>query len=176
MKTFAVALLASLCCGVAGAQEMPKPQKEQEWLQQLTGDWETEGEIFGEPGKPPTKTRGSELNRSIGGFWILSEHKGDFFGTPFTGIFSLGYSPEKKKYVGTWIDSLTSHLWTYTGSMDEAGKVLTLEAEGPGHDGKPAKFREILAVVDKNQKTFTSSIEKDGKDVTFLKLPYARKK
>ena len=176
MKTAAFALIAPLFCVSATAQEMPKPQKEHEWLQQLTGEWDTEGEIFGEPGKPPTKTRGGESNRAIGGFWILSEHKGDFFGTPFTGIFSLGYSPEKKKYVGTWIDSMTSHLWTYTGSVDAAGKALTLDAEGPGQDGKPAKFREILTVVDKNQKTFTSSIEKDGQYVTFLKITYTRKK
>src|SRR5262245_25227173 len=176
MKAVAVAFALSLSCGLASAQEMPKPQKEHEWLRQLTGDWETEGEIFGEPGQPTTKTKGSESNRMIGGFWILSEHKGDFFGTPFTGILSLGYSPEKKKYVGTWIDSVTSHLWTYTGSVDEAGKVLTLDAEGPGHDGKPAKFREIVTVVDKDQKTFTSSIEKDGKYVTFLKMTYTRKK
>jgi hypothetical protein len=176
MKTVGLSLLVSLSCGTAMAQEMPKPQKEHEWVQQLTGEWDTEGEITSEPGKPPMKTKGGEVNRSIGGFWILSEHKGDFFGTPFTGILSLGYSPEKKKYVGTWIDSVTSHLWSYTGSLDEAGKALTLDAEGPGHDGTPAKFREILTVVDKDKKTFSSSIEKDGQYVTFLKITYTRKK
>ena len=176
MSPVAAALIVSLSCGMVVAQEMPKPQKEHEWLRQLTGEWDTEGEVFSEPGKPPTKTKGSESNRSIGGFWILSEHKGDFFGTPFTGILTLGYSPEKKKYIGTWVDSVTSHLWTYTGSVDEAGKALTLEAEGPGNEGKPTKFREVLTVKDKDHKSFSSSAEQNGQWVTFLKIEYTRKK
>ena len=155
---------------------MPKPQKEHEWLQQLTGEWETEGEVTTEPGKPPMKTKGSESNRAIGGFWILSEHKGDFFGSPFTGILSLGYSPEKKKYMGTWFDSVTSHLWTYQGSVDATGKILTLETEGPSPDGKTGKFREAITVKDKDHKEFTSSMEKDGQWVTYLKMQYTRKK
>jgi hypothetical protein len=176
MKTLASALIVSLFCGALSAQDMPKPQKEHEWLQQLVGEWESEAEITTEPGKPPMKNKGSEHVRAIGGFWILSETKGDIAGMPFTGILSLGYSLEKKKFVGTWIDSVTSHLWTYTGSMDAAAKALTLEAEGPGHDGKPTKFREVLTVKDKDHKTFTSSAEKDGQWMTFLKIEYTRKK
>lgn len=171
MKPIALAFLTTLF-----VQEMPKPQKEHEWLGQLTGEWDTEGEVITEPGKPPMKTKGSETSRAIGGFWIQSEHKGDFFGAPFTGILSLGYSPEKKKYIGTWIDSMTSYLWTYQGTVDATGKILTLEAEGPGHDGKPAKFRETLTVKDKDHKEFSSSIEKDGQWVNYLKIQYTRKK
>jgi hypothetical protein len=158
------------------AQEMPKPQKEHEWLRQVVGEWDTEGEIAGEPGKAPTKTKGSESSRLIGGFWVLSEHQGDFFGTPFTGILTLGFSPEKKAYVATWIDSLTSRLWTYEGSLDEAGKVLTLNTEGPDETGKTVKFRETIEVKDKDHKTYSSSAFKDGKWVTFLTIKYTRKK
>ena len=158
------------------AQDPPKPQKEHEWLQQIVGEWESEGEVVAEPGQPPVKNKGSEKVRSIGGFWILSEHKGEFPGGSFTGILTLGYSVEKKKFVGSWIDSITSHLWTYEGSVDAAGKVLTLETEGPGPDGKPVKFREAMEVKDKDNKVFTSSMEKDGKWVTFLTVRYTRKK
>jgi hypothetical protein len=129
-----------------GQPEMPKPQKEHEWLKQLVGEWDTEGECVTEPGKPPMKTKGSESTRAIGGFWTLSEHKGDAMGTPFTGILTLGYSAEKKKYVGTWIDSMGSHLWTYEGSLDASGKVLSLETEGPSNEGpgKTCKFKEVI--------------------------------
>ena len=44
----------------AADPEMPKPQKEHEWLQQLVGEWDTEAEILEEPGKPPALYTGDE--------------------------------------------------------------------------------------------------------------------
>src|ERR1043165_3833124 len=178
MKTVtAIGMLSLLFAAGTHAQDMPKPQKEHEWLQQIVGDWDTVGEIVAEPGQPTIKNKGSESCRLIGGFWALSEHKGEIPGAgPFTGIFTLGYSPEKKKYVGTWIDSVSTHLWTYQGSVDASGKILSLETEGPGLDGKPTKFREVIEVKDKDHKVFTSSAEKDGKWTTFLTMSYTRKK
>src|SRR5204862_4531291 len=118
-KIAVAAFVAAMAAGslAQDAPQFPKPQKEHEWLQQLVGEWETESEIVAEPGKPPLKSKGSESARMVGGFWIQSEHKGDAFGTPFTGILTLGYDVEKKKYIGTWIDSMMPRLWQYDGSI-----------------------------------------------------------
>ena len=35
---------------------------------------------------------------------------GDMGGTTMTAIQTIGYDPEKKKYVGTWVDSTTTYL------------------------------------------------------------------
>jgi hypothetical protein len=177
MKSLAlVAGMWMIAVGRLPAQEPPKPQKEHDWLRQIVGEFDTEAEIIGEAGQPPLKTRGRESSRLIGGFWMLSEHRGDVLGTPFTGVLTLGYSPENKCYVATWIDSLSSRLWTYRGSVDADGKILTLDTEGPGQDGKPAKFRETIEIKDQDHKVYTSSVEKDGKWVTFLKMQYSRRK
>src|SRR5262245_32653593 len=128
-KAEAAVIVAFLAATVA-AQEEAKPQKEHEWLKQLAGEWETEADIETEPGKPPQKIKGTESGRMVGEFWAVLEIKGDFQG-PFTGILSLGYDPAKKKYVGTWFDSKSTHLWTYLGSVDDGGTKLTLETEGP---------------------------------------------
>jgi hypothetical protein len=179
-------IVAAICAGAlaAGAAvyaaqeppEFPKPLKEHEWLRQLAGEWDSEAEISMDPTKPPMKHKGTESSRMIGGFWFFAENKGDVMGSPFTGLLTLGYNPEKKKYIGTWVDSMTSILWTYEGSVDAAGKKLTIEAVGPGMDGKPATFRESIEVKDKDHKEFTSSLERDGKWVIHLTIRYARKK
>ena len=48
-----------------------------------------------------------------------------------TGVQMIGYSSEKKKFVGTWVDSMSSLMWKYEGTLSDDGKTLTLEAKGP---------------------------------------------
>jgi hypothetical protein len=177
-----VAIATLVLASFALAQDppaMPKPVKEHEWLQQWVGEWEGEAEMMSAPDQPPTKNKGTESARSLGGFWILSEVKADMMGMPFTGVMTVGYDPEKKKYVGTWVDSMGSHLWKYEGSVDKDGKTLILETEGPNPQapGKTAKYRETMEFKDKDHKVFTSSmLGEDGKWVTFLTVKYTRKK
>lgn len=156
---------------------LPAPAKEHEWLKQFEGAWTTETEIF-EKDKPSTKAKGSVSVRMIGGYWAMFEHAGDAGGTPFTGILTLGWDPEKKTYVATWIDSMTSVMWRYTGSVDAAGKTLTLDTEGPDftNPGKTCKFRESLTFVDKDHMSYASTMELDGKWVNVLKMESTRKK
>jgi len=118
-----------------GQPKLPAPQKEHEWLKQLEGEWITESEAVMAPGEAPVKFKGTEVVRSLGGFWTISEIKSDFMGTPVTGVMTLGYDSQKKKYVGTWIASMDGHLWKYEGTVDDSGKVLTLNTEGPSSRG-----------------------------------------
>jgi glyoxylate utilization-related uncharacterized protein len=92
---------------------------------------------------------------------------------------TLGYDPEKQQYVGTWIDSMSHYLWRYEGSVDDASRVLTLEAEGPSMaaPGTTARYRETFEIKDKDHKVFTSSIEVEpGQWHTFMTVHYHRKK
>lgn len=173
----ALSLLLGLSVSFADQPpEMPKPTKEHEWIGTLVGEWTTEGECMMEPGKT-MKTTGTESSRMIGGFWGTFEHKGDMMGQPFTGIMTLGYDPEQKKFIATWVDSTNAKMWQYTGTVDAAGKVLTLETEGPcPMTGKHCKFREVIEITGKDTKTFTSNIEQDGKWVQMMKMNYTRKK
>src|SRR5688572_16447612 len=116
-----------------------EPQKEHQWLQKLVGEWTSESEMEMEPGKSPERCKGTESVRSLGGLWIVGEGSGEMPGGGLaTMILTLGYDPQKGRYVGTWVGSMMTHLWIYEGSLDAAGKVLTLDTEGPSFvgDGK----------------------------------------
>jgi hypothetical protein len=175
-----VALLAAASRGRAQeVPNLPAPQKEHEWLAQLVGEWDAEVEAVMDPSQPPIKSKGTETVRALGGFWVVAENKGDIGGLEFTGVLTLGYSPEKKQYVGTWVDSMSNYLWTYDGSVDATGKVLTLETEGPCpmKAGETSNFREVLEIKSKDHKLFTSSIQMDdGSWFTMLTINYRRKK
>jgi len=165
-NTFAVLIATLLGAGTfltAQEPQMPAPVKEHEWLQQFVGNWEYETEIFMDPTKPPMKVKGVEVVRSLGGFWIIAESKGEMMGKPFLGVLTLGFDPQAKKYVGTWTDSLGSYLWKYQGSVDSAGKTLTLETEGPSpmNPSQLSKFRDVTEWKGKDDRVFTSSIQGD---------------
>ncbi len=161
-----------------GQPQLPAPQKEHEWLKQLEGEWIVESEAVMAPGQAPIKGKGTEVVRSLGGFWTIGEIKSDFMGTPVTGFMTLGYDPQSKKYVGTWVASVDGHLWKYEGTVDASGKVLTLNTEGPNlaAPGKMAKMKDVIEIKNKDQKVLTSYMQNDdGKWVQFMTMNARRK-
>lgn len=156
--------------------KVPPPQKEHEWLKQLEGEWVTDSKAIVEPGKPAVKCTGTESVRSLGGFWTVGEMKGDFMGMTMTGIMTIGYDPQKKKYVGTWVCPMCDLMFKYEGTVE--GKVLTLETEGPNPlTGKLVKMRDTFEVKDKDHKVMTSTLlGEDGKWTPFMTMHARRKK
>ena len=129
------------------------------------------------PGKPPVKSKGTESVRSLGGFWSVSEMKGECLGVKVTGLMTVGYDPQKKKYVGTWVCSMSDWLCKYEGTA--AGKVLTLECEGPSpaDPAKTSKMRDVIEIKDKDTKVLKSFLQtEDGKWVPFMTMTSRRKK
>jgi hypothetical protein len=153
-------------------------EKEHEWLQKFVGEWSYESEATMEPGQPPLKFTGTETVRSIGGIWILAEGRGEMpGGAAATMILTLGFDPQKKHFVGTWLGSMMTYLWTYQGSLDAARNVLTLDSEGPNcaADGKLATFKETIEFKSDDHRVFTSSmLTDDGKWTTLMTAHYRR--
>jgi hypothetical protein len=177
-----VAIGAMLClAGTAGAQapEMPKPTKEHELLVQFAGEWDVTAETAAAPGAEPMVCKGHESAKMVGGFWLVGRNEASMQGMAVSSVLTLGYDPAAKKYVGTFLCSADSTLWKYEGTMDEAGKKLTLETVGPSpvDPTKKVKYREVLELVAPDHKVFTSYMEgDDGQWTRFVTIDYRRKK
>jgi hypothetical protein len=142
-----------------------EPRKEHEWLQRLVGEWSYEAEASMGPGQPPSKARGSERVRSVGGVWIVAEGEGEMpGGAPATTVMTLGYDPQRERFVGTWIGSMMTHLWVYDGALDAAGEVLTLDNEGPSMtgDGTLAEYQDVVEVVSDDHRVLRSRVLAEG--------------
>jgi hypothetical protein len=99
-------------------------------------------------------------------------------GQPYSAVITLGYDPEKQKYVGTWVDSVTGYLWHYTGEVDASANTLTLESKGPCPT-RPglANFKEVIEIKDADNRTVTSSKQEDDSSWTkIMTVTYRRKK
>ena len=177
-----VALCFLLSTATLVAQEppaMPKPAAEHAWLDNFVGEWVSKSEAKMAPDQPPMQCSGTLSSRMLGGFWVLNEMKGDMAGEPMTGIQTIGYDEAKKKYVGTWVDSMTAFMWHYEGTVDASGKVLTLDADGPNFmsAGKMTKFQDIYEFKSNDEMVMTSRMMgDDGKWITFMSGSAVRRK
>jgi hypothetical protein len=155
-----------------------EPQKEHQWLQKLVGEWTYETETTIEPFSPPQKFRGIESVRSIEGLWVIAEGQGEMGGGHATTMMTLGYDPQKQRYVGSWLGSMMTHFWVYEGAVDATGKILTLEAEGPSMsgDGKMAKYQDVIEFRSDDHRTLTGRVlGDDGKWSDIMTAHYRRK-
>jgi len=169
--------LTTLCS--AQQPEMPTPSKEHEFLAQFAGDWDVTASTVPAPGEQPIVGKGTESAKMLGGFWLVSEAESDMMGMAVSSRMTFGYDPKRSKYVGTFFCSMDSHLWTYEGTMDETGKKLTLNTRGhsPTDFNTQVNYREVLELVDKDHKTFTSYMEgENGQWVKFMTMDYRRRK
>jgi hypothetical protein len=149
------------------------------WLTRLVGEWSYESDCPDESGGASEKMTGTETVRMLGGIWLLGETRGQMpGGAPMSALVTLGFDPDKGRFVGTWIGSMMTELWVYhNGWLDDAQKVLTLEAEGPSFDGsgKRAQYRDIVELVDDNHRVLSGNVQgDDGKWNRFMTSRYTR--
>lgn len=166
----------------AFAQEVPptpQPTAEHQWLGKFSGDWSTDCSAVMGPDQPALQCVGSISSRKIGDLWVQNEMKGETPGGPMTGLQTIGYDAEKKKYIGTWIDSSSTFMWKYVGTLDKETNTLTLEAEGPSFfsAGKMAMFRDSYQFRSDDEFLIRSQIQaEDGSWITFMSGTAKRRK
>lgn len=162
------------------AMPIPEPQKEHEWLKRLVGEWTFEGEATMGPDKPPSIFKGVERVRSLGGLWFLCEGDGDMPGGGIAKtLMTLGYDPQKKRFVGTFIGSMMTNLWIYDGALDRSERVLTLDSEGPAMsgDGSTAMYKDSIEFKSDDHRVMTSQMQgPDGKWTQVMTMTFRRTK
>ena len=157
------------------AQEVPKPQVQHQKLARSVGTWDAAIETMGMDGKSHHSKGVSVQKMGPGGFWLIDDFQGEMNGVQFTGHGALGYDPRQKLYVQSWI-SMTPMLMVFTGTFDEAGKVLTMTGDGPGIDGTPIKMKNVTTWTSADSMTFELFvILPDGREVKNMTISYTRR-
>jgi hypothetical protein len=165
----AVALTAALAAPTARSQEPAKPGPEHEILKKMEGNWDLTMKAGGAEFKGTVTYK-----MDLGGLWLTSAMESDFGGMKFSGRGLDTYDAGKKKYIAVWIDSMSTHPMVMEGDYDKAKKTLTLVGDGPGLDGKPAKWKSVSAMPDDNTINFSMYVG-DTKEPMFS-IVYKRKK
>lgn len=173
MKTLrwfcALALLAFAAPAVSAQPEIPKPGPEHAVLKALEGTWDTTMKF------PGGESKGTVVYKmELGGLWLSSKLESDLMGAKFHGHGMDTYDAAKKKYTSVWFDSMSTTPMMMEGTYDKDKKTLTLTGDGPGQDGKPAKWKSVSTMPDNDTINFSMYVG-DAKEPMFT-IVYKRKK
>jgi hypothetical protein len=129
------------------------------------------------PGAPPQQSTGSSENTWVlGGRFVEQRHEGNFMGQSFSGLGYTGYDNYKKKYVGTWMDTMGTMIMVSQG--DAAGKTLSMSSTIDDIlTGKATPVKSELKIVDPDHHVLEMwGPDPSGKQFKTMEIQYTRKK
>ncbi|MEA2326038.1 MAG: hypothetical protein QOE68_997 [Thermoanaerobaculia bacterium] len=145
----------------------------------MAGTFNAEVKMWMQPGAPPVGGGGvAENSWALDGRWLEQHFTGNFMGMPFTGVGFTGYDNIKKKYVGTWMDTMTTAMMVSSGTANADGKSYTFTStmDDP-MTGKSSPVKETVTIVDDDHHTLEMwSPGPDGKMFKTMEIAYTRKK
>lgn len=127
----------------AAFEAAARPGENHRKLDALIGTWSTKTTWYCDPTKAQ-ETTGIAVNTwTLGGRFVEQRFFGAMPGTAaaFEGIGLTGFDNVTGKFVGSWLDNLSTTIMPMQGSMD--GKTLTLRGECTMPGGALMKFRMV---------------------------------
>jgi hypothetical protein len=119
-----------------------------------------------------------EVNRvGCAGMCLIIDFKGSMMEMPFEGHGTQIWDPKKKKYVGTWIDSMSPGVAMDESTYDPATRTMTGWMEGPDLSGNITKMKSVTKMKDDNTRVMEMhSVAEDGSETLGMRVTYTRKK
>jgi hypothetical protein len=179
-------LLACMAVAVEGrvlAQQpefkLPQPGPEHKVLEPLIGTWNAKVKFWLDPTQPPQESEGVMKRKWImDGRFVEEKYEGKALGASFQGMGLTGYDPLKKKYVGTWVDSMSCSIMVSQGDYDAKTKTLTSTSDDINpYTGLKTKSRDVLRLVsDDHHLLEMYQTPEGGKEMKVMEIHYHRVK
>lgn len=156
-----------------------KAGPEHERLKGMVGRWKGAATFWMPDGKTMQSSNTVERKVAMGGRYLVEQYRGQFMGKPFEGAGWMGYDNLKKKWVGAWIDSGGTGIMYSEGTLDEAGKVLTMVSENmiDPMTNKPTRSRNVTRYESPDREVMEMwGPGPDGKDMKMFEIVLTRVK
>ncbi|HYE02548.1 MAG TPA: DUF1579 domain-containing protein [Phycisphaerales bacterium] len=131
------------------------PGREHEMLAKGVGTWDAQATFWMQPGAPPMESAGTAvMTMELDGRWLKQEYTSSFMNMPFRGIGYTGYDNIKKKYVSTWMDTMSTSMMASEGTFDPATNTYHYTGSFQDPMGKNWKFRHTLKIESDDRVVF----------------------
>ena len=156
--------------------EFPQPTVEHDRLKEHAGVWNVESSFYMDPNPetPPMVVQAKETIEMFGPFWTTGTYESEMMGMPFQGKATLGYDPENKEYVSTWIDTMSPTFFCFRGNFE--GETLTMRGRAFDCMSKmEANYRTTEVHKSPNERVFEMFMEMpDGTEFKMMTHVYTR--
>jgi hypothetical protein len=174
MQRSIIAVAAFFFLASVGYSQFPQPTKEHEVLKHEVGNWIGKVKLWARgPAADPDISAGHEVIEMVGGLWAVGKFEGKLLGQPFSGRSTFGYDPNTKKYVGFWVDSLSSTPMQMEGTYEATTKTMTISTTGMEPNGDPNQGKMIVVYGDNEKKMKMFAIH-DGVEIKVMEVTYTR--
>lgn len=161
-------------------QEAITPGEAHKKLEAMVGTFDAEVKMWmGGANVEPNISKGTSENKLVlGGRYVEQNFTSEMMKQPFSGIGYTGYDNFNKKYVGFWIDNMSTAMSTMDGSVDKEGKTFTLwgKMDEPMTGEKGKKVKYVTTVIDQDKHVFEVYDLSLNKDKPIMQITYTRKK
>lgn len=169
-----VILALAAGAGAQGPPAPPQPGPEHEILARDVGVWDATIEMA-LPGAPPMTMSGVETNTLMGGRWLISKYESDMMGQPFEGRGITGWDPEKKAYVGVWVDTMSAEMTHAEATYDAETGTMTGWMEMPDPMGGTTRAKTEATWPDESSR-IVKVYGPDGGPEPFMTFTYEKRK
>jgi uncharacterized protein DUF1579 len=168
--------------------ELSKLNENHKLLASLDGTWNCNVKMWmdGDTSKKPDVSKSTAVRKSImDGRYVVMDvtgkmempsEDGKMKDITFKGQGTEGYDNVKKKFVGTWMDSMGTGIMMSEGDYDPTTKTFTYTGEIEIMPGIKQKIREVVKITDKDHMDFEYYEERGGKEMKTMEIAYTRAK
>ncbi len=157
-------------------QEMMRlgtPGEHHQKLARTVGEWDVDA-TFMDPAGGEMKGEGTmSCEWVLDGRFVKTDFSlPEFMGMPFAGIGYNGYDNGAEKYVGVWMDNMSTKVFVTEGKMLDDGSFVSI---GPNSMGGKMKIVSVMEGDDKLIDTFYDSMDGGQNWHESGKMVYTRK-
>ena len=158
--------------------KLATPGQQHHLLVSLAGSWTTNNKEWMDPQKQPVESTGSvEATMILGGRFLQQVIDGTMHGKPHTGIWTIGYDNLLKRYVSTWIDSMSTQIFHMDGTASADGRTITFTGQHAEVGGGHMSHRAVWKIADSNNQEFIMYGAHHGAaEIKMMEVIYTRKK
>jgi Protein of unknown function (DUF1579) len=158
-------------------RQLGTPGAPHELLAGMAGSWTARTLTWMGPDTPAMEwMASSEQKMVLGGRFLQQEFAGEMMGSPYNGIGFTGYDNHARKYVSTWMDSMSTGMMVFEGTAGADGKTITQTSRFDDPVRGPMQWRSVTRIVDDKTVLFEMYCTgKSGKEEKMMEITYTRK-
>lgn len=147
-------------------------------LEPLVGTWRAKVKAWFMPGQPPAESEGRMVTDwAAGGRFLRHDYRSEGPMGVFAGAGLFGHDNQAGRYVGVWVDVMSTAMMRHEGTFDASTRTLNMHGSMTDPVGQAWKVRQAIRIVSNDEHVFEIFMQgPTGPEYQSLRAEYTRVK